>query len=115
MYKNIIKSICLLIVGSLFFIPQVYALDMGTKAEIENLRKRINQLEKKQEEEGAAEEITTGEDAPVQLVRELLRPRGRVHETTCNRDDDQKRGQGTPHRDPPFDARLDAVTVVPKR
>ena len=62
MYKNIIKFICLLVAGALFFVPQVHALDMGTKAEIENLRNRIEQLEKKQEEESAAEEITVGDE-----------------------------------------------------
>ena len=62
MYKNIIKFICLLVAGALFFVPQVHALDMGTKAEIENLRNRIEQLEKKLEEEKEAEEISVGED-----------------------------------------------------
>jgi len=38
------------------------ALDMGTRAEIENLRKRIDQLEKELEEDGAAEEITVSDE-----------------------------------------------------
>ncbi len=60
------QKILKILLGSLvIFILSVshgLALDMGTKAEIENLRKRIEQLEKKLEEEGVAEEITAGED-----------------------------------------------------
>ena len=60
------RKILKIILGSLvifvFSASYSLALDMGTKAEIENLRKRIEQLEKNPEEEGAAEEISVGED-----------------------------------------------------
>ena len=63
MYKNIIKCIFLLAAGTLFYVPQVHALDMGTKAEIENLRRRIDELEKRPAAEDVpAEEIQVEEE-----------------------------------------------------
>jgi hypothetical protein len=60
--RKILKTILGSLVIFVFSASYSLALDMGTKAEIENLRKRIEQLEKKLEEEGAAEEITVGDE-----------------------------------------------------
>ena len=92
MYKNIIKSICLLVAGSLFFVPQVHALDMGTKAEIENLRRRIDELEKKAgDEEASTEEIEVEEEGfVIEIADKKLKIWGSVElNAVYNKEEDQ--------------------------
>lgn len=60
--QKILKILLGCLVIFMFSASYSLALDMGTKAEIENLRRRIDELERKGQEEGAAEETQVEEE-----------------------------------------------------